>query len=97
MNADDPRIRAIRQRIDDKRITTFRQIFNNYPRSEFACALEMETKQLRQSIENPARLNVRNLIKLVVLIGIDIDVMMELIFHQLEQEKKYKRQKLKTR
>jgi hypothetical protein len=89
--AKDRRYKTINQLISGGHLKTLAEIFDTLPKSVVAKDLGVSLDRFTKMINEVERFSVRNLFRMAALIEVDEILILNLVYHQHQAEKKNKR------
>lgn len=87
---EDNRYETVNLLIANNKIPAFRDIFDHIPITVVAKDMSTNFLRMRGMVDDPTRLSVAEIIRLADFFEVDMKVLTELIFKQLEKEGKLK-------
>ena len=89
--AKDRRYKTINQLISAGQLKTLIEIFDTLPKSVVAKDLGISLDRFTKMINDVERFGVRNLFRIAALIEVDEILILNLVYHQFQADKKNKR------
>lgn len=89
----DKRYKTVNNLISAGYIKTFREILDTLPKTTIAKDLGMHHQTFSKLVEHPDRFTFKDAARIATLIGVEWIAVINLIYHQCEEDKKAKKKK----